>query len=58
MRLPEGLKAMAEEIVGGMPWLTIIGIGDNGLDSLTPPALALFEAAQLVIAPERVLARI
>ncbi|MDF1607631.1 precorrin-6y C5,15-methyltransferase (decarboxylating) subunit CbiE [Hoeflea sp. YIM 152468] len=40
------------------PWLTIIGIGDNGLDSLTPPARMLFEAAQTIIAPERVLARI
>ena len=40
------------------PWLTIIGIGDNGLDSLTPPARALFDAAKTIIAPERVLARI
>ena len=42
----------------GPPWLTILGIGDNGLDSLTPPARALFEAAETIIAPERVLARI
>jgi len=40
------------------PWLTIIGIGDNGLESLTPPARTLFDAAQTIIAPERVLARI
>lgn len=40
------------------PWLTIIGIGDNGLDSLTPPARLLFDAAETIIAPERVLARI
>ncbi|MBU4531077.1 MAG: precorrin-6y C5,15-methyltransferase (decarboxylating) subunit CbiE [Hoeflea sp.] len=39
-------------------WLTILGIGDNGLDSLTPPARALFEASETIIAPERVLARI
>ncbi len=40
------------------PWLTIIGIGDNGLDSLTPPARILFDAAETIIAPERVLARL
>ena len=40
------------------PWLTLLGIGDNGLDSLTPPARALFEAARTVIAPERVLEEI
>ena len=40
------------------PWLTIIGIGDNGLDSLTPPARLLFEAARTIIAPERVLKRV
>lgn len=49
---------MVKDIGAGAPWLTIIGIGDNGLDSLTPPARALFEAARLVIAPERVLARV
>lgn len=40
------------------PWLTIIGIGDNGLDSLAAPARTLFDAAQTIIAPERVLTRI
>ncbi|OCW57616.1 bifunctional cobalt-precorrin-7 (C(5))-methyltransferase/cobalt-precorrin-6B (C(15))-methyltransferase [Hoeflea olei] len=49
---------MAESIAHGSAWLTILGIGDNGLDSLTPPARALFEASRTVIAPERVLARI
>ena len=39
MRLPGGWKVMAS---AGVPWLTILGIGDNGLDSLTPPARALF----------------
>lgn len=43
---------------GAKAWLTIIGIGDNGLDSLTPPARMLFDAAETIIAPERVLARI
>ena len=40
------------------PWLTIIGIGDNGLESLTSAARTLFDAAETIIAPERVLARI
>ncbi|WP_422370934.1 precorrin-6y C5,15-methyltransferase (decarboxylating) subunit CbiE [Hoeflea sp.] len=42
----------------GQPWLTLIGIGDNGLDSLTPPARRLFDQARTVIAPARVLERI
>ena len=37
------------------PWLTIIGIGDSGIRSLTPPALALVKAAKTLIAPQRVL---
>ncbi|WP_417425887.1 precorrin-6y C5,15-methyltransferase (decarboxylating) subunit CbiE [Hoeflea sp.] len=49
---------MASEVGAKAPWLTIIGIGDNGLDSLTPTARTLFDAAQTIIAPERVLARI
>ncbi|MEM5491561.1 precorrin-6y C5,15-methyltransferase (decarboxylating) subunit CbiE [Hoeflea sp. AS16] len=49
---------MASEVGAKAPWLTIIGIGDNGLDSLTPLARTLFDAAQTIIAPERVLARI
>lgn len=36
-------------------WLTIIGIGDDGINSLTPPALALVKAAGTLIAPQRVL---
>ena len=38
-----------------VPWLTIIGIGDNGIESLTPPALALLRAARTLVAPQRVL---
>lgn len=38
------------------PWLTIIGIGDDGAAGLTPAARALLDAAETVIAPERVLA--
>ena len=37
------------------PWLTILGIGDNGLESLTSPARLLFDQANNLIAPERVL---
>ncbi|MEM6464684.1 MAG: precorrin-6y C5,15-methyltransferase (decarboxylating) subunit CbiE [Pseudomonadota bacterium] len=39
-------------------WLTVLGIGDNGMDSLTPPALVLLKAAKTVIAPQRVLDRL
>jgi len=38
------------------PWLTIIGIGDDGAAGLSPAARALLDAAETVIAPERVLA--
>lgn len=38
-----------------LAWLTILGIGDNGLESLTPAARLLFDQASNLIAPERVL---
>ena len=41
--------AMAER------WLTLVGIGDDGLSSLSAVARALFEDARTVFAPERVL---
>lgn len=37
------------------PWLTILGVGDNGLASLTAAARAHFDIAKAIIAPERVL---
>lgn len=37
------------------PWLYILGVGDNGLNSLSRQAITLFEAAETVIAPARVL---
>lgn len=40
------------------PWLTILGIGDDGVDTLTPPAVSLLRQATTLIAPERVLARL
>ncbi|MDP3527615.1 MAG: precorrin-6y C5,15-methyltransferase (decarboxylating) subunit CbiE, partial [Hoeflea sp.] len=49
---------MASDLRAGSAWLTILGIGDDGLDSLTPPARTLFDASETIIAPERVLARI
>ena len=35
------------------PWLTIIGIGDNGLSSLTPQAQALLWQAETIVLGER-----
>ncbi|WP_339761491.1 precorrin-6y C5,15-methyltransferase (decarboxylating) subunit CbiE [uncultured Hoeflea sp.] len=49
---------MVRNLGAEAPWLTIIGIGDDGLDSLTPAARTLFDQAETIIAPERVLARI
>lgn len=37
------------------PWLTIIGIGDSGLESLTTEANVLLGEAETVIAPQRIL---
>ncbi len=35
------------------PWLTIIGIGEDGVDGLSPAALALVESAQVIIGGDR-----
>ncbi|MCO6185793.1 precorrin-6y C5,15-methyltransferase (decarboxylating) subunit CbiE [Rhizobium sp. L1K21] len=35
------------------PWLTIIGIGDNGLSSLSPSALSLIWQADTIVVSER-----
>ena len=40
------------------PWLTILGIGDNGLASLTAAARLHFDQAEHIILPERVRERI
>lgn len=37
------------------PWLTILGIGDDGTETLTPTQLALLDEAETVIGPDRVL---
>ena len=43
------------QTVATEPWLTIIGMGDNGLEGLTPIARAMLEQAKTVYAPERIL---
>jgi precorrin-6B C5,15-methyltransferase / cobalt-precorrin-6B C5,C15-methyltransferase len=35
------------------PWLTIVGIGDNGLSSLSPEALSLIWQAEMIVVSER-----
>ena len=40
------------------PWLYILGVGDNGLDSLSGQARLLFDAAETIIAPARILKEI
>jgi precorrin-6B C5,15-methyltransferase / cobalt-precorrin-6B C5,C15-methyltransferase len=40
------------------PWLTIIGIGDDGLAGLAPVARALVETAEIVVGGERHLAMV
>lgn len=35
------------------PWLTIVGIGDNGLSSLTPEALSYIWQAETIVVAER-----
>ena len=41
---------------GGKPWLTVIGVGDAGLATLTPEARAALDAATLVFGGRRHLA--
>lgn len=42
---------MSDRVQG--PWLTIIGIGDNGLESLTPEAQAIVWQAETLVIGER-----
>lgn len=35
------------------PWLTVIGIGDDGLDGLAPAIRALIGTAELLVGGER-----
>jgi precorrin-6Y C5,15-methyltransferase (decarboxylating) len=41
-----------------IPWLSVIGIGEDGLSGLTPAARALLESAEVLIGAERHLAMI
>ncbi len=38
------------------PWLSIIGVGEDGLEGLTPAARALFDRAEVLIGGQRVFA--
>lgn len=38
-------------------WLTIIGVGDDGLEGLAPGPRALIDAAEIVVGPKRILNR-
>jgi precorrin-6Y C5,15-methyltransferase (decarboxylating) len=42
-----------EDLTGGEPWLTIVGIGDNGLSSITPEALSYIWQAETIVVAER-----
>ena len=35
------------------PWLHIVGIGEDGMDGLTPATRAVVEAAELIIGGDR-----
>lgn len=39
--------------MGDAPWLTIIGLGEDGLEGLPPASLAALNAAEIVMAPPR-----
>ena len=35
------------------PWITVVGVGDNGLEGITPAARRLVESAELLVGGER-----
>jgi precorrin-6B C5,15-methyltransferase / cobalt-precorrin-6B C5,C15-methyltransferase len=41
-----------------LPWLTVVGIGEDGLDGLAPAARVLVEAAEVLVGGERHLAMV
>src|SRR5690606_36814214 len=49
----EGILSMA---AGSAPWLSIVGIGEDGLAGLTPPARVLVDDAEVFVGGERHLA--
>ncbi|MDP9137615.1 MAG: cobalt-precorrin-7 (C(5))-methyltransferase, partial [Pseudomonadota bacterium] len=40
------------------PWLTVVGMGEDGLDGLAPPARRAIEKAEVLIGSARLLAHI
>ncbi len=40
------------------PWLSIIGLGEDGLEGLTPAARALFDQAEVLIGGKRIFAMV
>jgi precorrin-6B C5,15-methyltransferase / cobalt-precorrin-6B C5,C15-methyltransferase len=38
------------------PWLTVVGMGEDGLEGLSPAARAVVEAAELIVGSDRLLA--
>ena len=49
---------MTAEAAGSEPWLSVVGIGDDGLASLSVPARAVVEAGEVLVGSARHLAMI
>ena len=49
---------MTAEVAGSEPWLSVVGIGDDGLASLSVPARAVVEAGEVLVGSTRHLAMI
>jgi precorrin-6B C5,15-methyltransferase / cobalt-precorrin-6B C5,C15-methyltransferase len=49
---------VSEALEAGEPWLSVVGIGDDGLASLSPAARALIEAGEVLVGGERHLAKL
>jgi len=47
---------MSGEAIMGDPWLTIVGLGEDGAEGLPPASLAALEAAEVLMGPPRHLA--
>ena len=52
-RVRRGRRQRARRRPGVSPWLTVVGIGDDGLAGLSPSARALVETAELLVGGER-----
>ena len=40
------------------PWLSVVGIGEDGLDGLTPKARGLIDEAEVLVGGERHLSKV